>query len=124
LRKCDNLLKALDKGFIDFEDVAYNYSLTAVYYPEYCIESFVRRMPDSLLPEYYRYLKNYLEPVDFKPRPTAFLCGIESEEEIDLKKESLRPKYIELYRLVTERLSEKAQLQGELSAPPSVGEDN
>jgi hypothetical protein len=111
LRRCNNLLKGLDAGFSDFEELAYNWSLTAVYGLEKCIEKLVRRMPDSLLLEYHRFLKDYLEPVDFKPRPSAFLIGIESEEEIDLKKESLRPKWIELYRLVNERLSSTAKLE-------------
>jgi hypothetical protein len=105
------LLKGLDAGFFEFEVVAYNYSLNAVHGPEHCIEKLVRRMPDSLLLEYHGFLKDYLEPVDFKPRPTAFLTGIESEEEIDVKKESLRPKYIELYRLVNERLSSTVKLE-------------
>lgn len=100
---CRKLARFLAAGRISFEEFASNVTEIAVYAPIESIPLCVETIPPALVSSFLDYLRTSLEPVDFMPSPKPFLAGEVSEEVFNRRKLELRPKYLRLYQLMTEK---------------------
>jgi hypothetical protein len=103
IQNCRRFGTQLMENRITFEEFAYNVSVMIVSASDACMPQCIELIPCDVLPQYAEYLRAFLEPVDFKPCPLPFHVGPVSEEELESAKQQLRPRYIRLYHLVTEK---------------------
>jgi hypothetical protein len=93
----------LSTGRITFEEYAHTVLIMILNLPLDLVKKSVELIPDAIVEDYADFLRSYLEPVDFMPYPTAFLVGGETEESVKKKQRELKPKYVEVLRIVAER---------------------
>src|SRR5581483_3789199 len=100
MNRCRKLSSQLIAGKIEFKEFGYNLTLTVVSMPKERMEECIQTVPQNVIGSYRDYLREFLEPVDFMPCPIPFTVDWGSQEDIDRKKQELRPKYLHLYRVV------------------------
>lgn len=102
---CRKMLPMLSKGVIGFDEYAFNLARALLPTCERCMVNYVNGLPSELLPKLFSSLRGYLEAVDFMPSPDHLIAGTATESEIQRKKEELRPKYLQLFETVRDRVA-------------------
>lgn len=102
--RCDKLLESFRAGHIGIDEYAYNLTTTLVV-GSTCIKECIDRLPKIVATQLFPYIDQFLRPADFMPCPKLFLPNPPSEEEIQETKVKLRPRYIQIYQLIKEKIS-------------------
>ena len=97
---CRKLLRLFEREQVRIVELAFNLATQLVFVCEDCARQYLSTLPADIRREFFAYLHDYLQPVDFMPPPEHFLAGKPSEELIRSKKQELRPKYVQLYETV------------------------
>ncbi|HLN30407.1 MAG TPA: hypothetical protein VK395_21875 [Gemmataceae bacterium] len=104
LELCRNLAVLLRLDGISFDDYARVATPTMVSTSDEDMQACVDLIPATFVSKYFDYLRALLEPVDFIPDTKLFLFHDVPADQIEARKQELRPKYQRLYQLVRERL--------------------
>src|ERR1051325_10837480 len=103
---CDLMRRWVEAGEMEFNDYAYNVTLRAVGGgPGPSMKECLDSVSADLLLRYGAYLRDWLLPVDFMPDPQPFMVGRRPLQEVEDKKNALRPKYVEIYQYVQSRIN-------------------
>jgi hypothetical protein len=103
IRWCRRLLAQFEVGMITWNEFAYNIVLTLIYGCEDCMRAYVASIPVLIANQLFAHLQDFAVSVDFMPCPLPFIAGVASAEEVQRMKETLKPKYVQLYQAVRER---------------------
>jgi hypothetical protein len=106
LNRCQRLADQLTAGVVTFAEYAYNVTLAMIPIADEHMDEAVGMISLDVLAPYLNFLTKTLEPVDFMPCPKPFIAGAASDEQIELAKRRLRPKYVEVYQLVKSKLAQ------------------
>jgi hypothetical protein len=99
--RCLKLARLLVAGRITFEEYADNATLAIASGPSADIARCVESIPPGFADAFLAHLQDTLEPVDFMPCPRPFLAGNASDEAIERTRRELRPRYLQLYQMMS-----------------------
>jgi len=108
VRRCDKMLRLLPET-ITFDEFAYNVTLTLVTTCSSCMQAWVDSLPAQTASDLLAYFQLFLIPVDYLPDPRPFIAAPATEEEIQQKKQLLKPQYNQLYQMVRSKVSKGSQ---------------
>ena len=102
VQNCKKLGRQLLAGKVTYEEYAYNVSLTIIAGQKRTeADDRMRACVDAIVDpvRYLDFLREFLEPVDFKPCPKPFLVDF-SDAAIEKAQLRFRPQYLRLYEQV------------------------
>jgi hypothetical protein len=117
IRRCRNYLAFRVCQELDLENFAYNVALNLIEVCDACAGLFLDTIPERDILDFFAFLRDYLEPVDFMPNPAPFIAGVGTTEEQERVKQLFRPKYLTLYEMTRERVCRI--VPGQITARPS-----
>jgi hypothetical protein len=73
-------------------------------FPEHCWNACLEVIPDSLYRDFFEYVAQHLQPVDFMPSPNAFLVDSRDDAVVEQKRREMRPKYVAFFNALAAQL--------------------
>ena len=98
--RCRQLVRLLDRGTIEEDECFYNVIITLVGGPDECWSCCLDEL-QSRARSFRSFAKRFLETSDFMPCPRIFMAGNPSEDEVAAKQCELRPRYKNLWTLIS-----------------------
>jgi hypothetical protein len=87
------LSRFLQAEKIDFNEFASNLIIRLVDYDYDNVEECLKQLVDDHLLRFLNYAKDYFKKNDFRPHPGVFMVDTNDPQNVESKREELKPKY-------------------------------